>query len=88
MRKILRNMAKAQMKKMGVNKVNKRMRGNWRQVVNAYPVDVGTGEQVKKTYYGRKKYRSGSYTGHLLRYNWKFQQVAVPKKRRGLLKRA
>ena len=90
MRKILRNMAKAQMKKMGVDKINKRMRGNWRRVVNAYPTDTMTGEKMRDGYHGRKKYRPVSYTNHLFFYNWRFvkSDKAPGKKRRGLLKRA
>ena len=54
MRKILRNMAKAQMKKMGADKINKRMRYNWRRVVGAYPTDVMTGEKIKEDYHGAR----------------------------------
>lgn len=45
MRKILRNMAKAKMAQMGYSKVNKRMRGNWREIIGAYPVNLFTGKK-------------------------------------------
>lgn len=90
MRKILRNMAKAQMKKMGADKINKRMSYNWRRVIGAYPTNVMTGEKMKSGYFGRKKYRLGTYMNHLFRYDWRFikNTVTQPKKRRGLFKRA
>lgn len=62
-------MAKAQMKKMGVDKINRRVSGNWRRIVGAYPVDTMTGERMKADYRGRKKYKKGSYRGHLFSYN-------------------
>lgn len=88
MRKLLRSMAKAQMKKMGADKINKRMRHNWRRVLDAYPIDTMTGERMKEGYRGRKEYRPGTYMNHLFHYDWKFQSVPAGKKRRGLLKRA
>ena len=84
MRKILRNMAKAKMKEMGVDKINKRMRGNWRRVINAYPTDIMTGEKMRDGYHGRKKYRPVSYTNHLFHYNWKFQPIPESKKNKRL----
>lgn len=84
MRKILRNMAKAKMKEMGVDKINKRMRGNWRRVIGAYPTNTETGEKMRDGYHGRKKYRPGSYISHLFHYNWRFQQINNPKKRKHL----
>lgn len=90
MRKLLRSMAKAQMKKMGADKINKRMRYNWRRVVGAYPIDTMTGEKMREDYHGRKEYRPGTYSNHLFFYNWRFikSDKAPGKKRRGLLKRA
>ena len=72
MRKLLRSMAKAQMKKTGMNKINKRMRYNWRRIIGAYPTDVITGEMMAKNYHGSKEYQKGSYSNHLFFYNWKF----------------
>lgn len=37
MRKLLRSMAKAKMRKAGYTKVNRRMSYQWRQVIGAYP---------------------------------------------------
>ena len=90
MRKILRNMAKAQMKKTGVDNINMRMRYHWRRIVGAYPTDVVTGEKMKPDYHGHKEYRPGTYMNHLFHYDWRFikDTVPQPKKRRGLFKRA
>ena len=63
MRKLLRNMAKARMKKMGYSKVNKRMdRGRWREIVGAYPVNLFTGKKMPKSFHGRKRNKPGSYS--------------------------
>jgi len=60
MRKFLRNMAKAKMKEMGYSKINKRMdHGRWREVVGAYPVNVVTGQEMSKSFCGKKKYQRG-----------------------------
>lgn len=59
MRKILRNMAKA--------KINKRMRGNWREIIGAYPVNLFTGKKMSKSFHGRKRNKPGSY-GSLFAY--------------------
>lgn len=67
MRKILRNMAKAKMAQMGYSKVNKRMRGNWREIIGAYPVNLFTGKKMSKSFYGRKRNKPGSY-GSLFAY--------------------
>lgn len=67
MRKILRNMAKAKMAQMGYSKVNKRMRGNWREVIGAYPVNIFTGKKMPKSFRGRKRNKPGSY-GSLFAY--------------------
>lgn len=68
MRKLLRNMAKAKMAQMGYSWPNKRMRhGQWRQLVGAYPVSLTTGKQMKKGWYGKKKYDPG-HVGHLFVY--------------------
>ena len=72
MRKLLRSIAKAQMKRMGADKINKRMRHNWRRIIGAYPTDVMTGKEMAKDYHGRKEYRKGSYSNHLFFYNWRF----------------
>ena len=61
MRKILRNMAKAKMAQMGYSKVNKRMRGNWREIIGAYPVNLFTGKKMSKSFHGRKRNKPGSY---------------------------
>lgn len=46
MRKYLRAMAKAKMRKEGVTKINRRMGfGNWRRVVGAYPGFSGLKKQ-------------------------------------------
>lgn len=67
MRKILRNLAKAKMTQMGYSKVNKRMRGNWREIVGAYPVNLFTGKKMSKSFRGRKQNKKGSYS-HLFAY--------------------
>ena len=67
MRKILRNMAKAKMAQMGYSKINKRMRGNWREIIGAYPVNIITGQQMSKSFHGRKRNKPGSY-GSLFAY--------------------
>ena len=67
MRKILRNMAKAKMAQMGYSKINKRMRGNWREIVGAYPVNLFTGKKMSKSFHGRKRNKPGSY-GSLFAY--------------------
>lgn len=67
MRKFLRNMAKAKMKEMGYSKVNKRMRGNWREIIGAYPVNLFTGKKMSKSFHGRKRNKPGSY-GSLFAY--------------------
>lgn len=70
MRKLLRSMAKAQVRKAGAGHVNKVIsNGRWRQFVGAYPVDTMTGKKMKKDYHGRKKYRKGSYSNHLFSYS-------------------
>ena len=67
MRKILRNMAKAKMAQMGYSKVNKRMRGNWPEIIGAYPVNLFTGKKMAKSFHGRKRNKPGSY-GSLFAY--------------------
>ena len=67
MRKILRNMAKAKMAQMGYSKVNKRMRGNWREIIGAYPVNLFTGKKMSMNFHGRKRNKPGSY-GSLFAY--------------------
>ncbi len=62
MRKILRNIAKAKMTKMGYSKVNKRMgKGRWREIVGAYPTDVITGRKMPKNFRGSKRTQRGSH---------------------------
>lgn len=57
MRKLLRYMAKADMARRGYSKINRRMCcGYWRKIVDAYPVDIKTGYQMKRDFYGNKKY--------------------------------
>ena len=80
MRKLLRQMAKAQMKKMGSDKINKRMsHGRWRQFVGAYPINVVSGKKMEKGYRGQKQYRPGSRNNHLFFYNWKFIPISAKK---------
>ena len=63
MRKFLRNMARAKMKRMGYSKINKRMdRGRWREIVGAYPVNLFTGKKMSMNFRGRKKNKPGSYS--------------------------
>lgn len=62
MRKMLRNMAKAKMARMGYSKVNKRMKYHWREIVGAYPVNLITGMKMSKSYHGRKRNKAGSYS--------------------------
>ena len=59
MRKFLRNMARAKMKRMGYSNVNLKMRGHWREIIGAYPVNIITGQQIFR---GRKKNKKGSYS--------------------------
>lgn len=55
MRKILRGIAKAEMKKAGMDHINRKMRGNtWRRVVNAWPTDVRTDKPMRHDYIGMK----------------------------------
>ena len=70
MRKLLRQMAKAKMKRMGASKVNRAIgSGRWRSIVGAYPIDTITGERMKRNYHGQKKYKPGSYANHLFSYS-------------------
>lgn len=62
MRKFFRNMARAKMKKMGYSNVNLKMRGHWREIIGAYPVNIITGKQMSKNFHGRKKNKKGSYS--------------------------
>ncbi|MEY8404375.1 hypothetical protein AALA54_13745 [Oscillospiraceae bacterium 44-34] len=62
MRKFLRNMARAKMKRMGYSNVNLKMRGHWREIIGAYPVNIITGQQMSKSFRGRKKNKKGSYS--------------------------
>lgn len=62
MRKFLRNMAKAKMARMGYSKINKRMRGHWREVIGAYPINIITDRQMSKSFHGRKRNKPGSYS--------------------------
>lgn len=68
MRKLLRNMAKAEMVRRGYSKPNRAMsHGRWRSFVNAYPMSVDTGKRMKKSFYGKKKYDKGR-RDHLFAY--------------------
>lgn len=58
MRKFLRNMARAKMKRMGYSNVNLKMR----EIIGAYPVNIITGQQMSKSFRGRKKNKKGSYS--------------------------
>lgn len=61
MRKLLRNMARTRMKRLGYSKVNKRMgHGRWREIVNAYPINVATGMKMPKGYRGNKRSKAGT----------------------------
>ena len=62
MRKFLRNMARAKMKRMGYSNVNLKMRGHWREIIGAYPVNIITSQQMSKSFRGRKKNKKGSYS--------------------------
>ena len=62
MRKILRNMARAKMAQMGYSKVNKRLGRSWRDLTNAYPVNVITGEKMHRSFHSRKRNKRGSYS--------------------------
>lgn len=55
------------MAQMGYSKVNKRMRGNWREIIGAYPVNLFTGKKMSKSFHGRKRNKPGSY-GSLFAY--------------------
>lgn len=70
MRKLLRNIAKAEMVRRGYSKPNRVMKSpyhGWRSFVNAYPVSVDTGKQMKKDFRGKKKYPKG-HRRHLFVY--------------------
>lgn len=70
MRKLLRNMARAEMVRRGYSKPNRVMRNlyhGWRSFVNAYPISVDTGKQMKKDFRGKKKYPKG-HRRHLFIY--------------------
>lgn len=79
MRKLLRSMAKAQMKKMGVDKINKRM-SYWRKLIDAYPINIVTGEKMQEGYHGPKKQKRGNGGNHLFYYNWKFTETPRSRK--------
>ncbi len=51
MRKLLRNLAKAQMEQTGYSKVNRRMYGHWREVL---------GKGAYSGFYGKKRQNKGS----------------------------
>ncbi len=67
MRKFFRNMARTKMKKMGYSNVNLKMRGHWREIVGAYPVNIITGAPMNKGFRGKKKYKAG-HIGHIFAY--------------------
>lgn len=70
MRKLLRNMAKAEMTRRGYSNVNHRMNGfynNWRSIIGAYPISLTTGKPMAKDFRGRKKYPKG-HRSHLFVY--------------------
>ena len=76
MRKLLRQMAKEQARKLGATKVNKAIgNGRWRQLVNAYPINRLTGKEMGKNYHGRKHYRKGSRANNLFFYNFRFVEI-------------
>ena len=55
MRKILRRMAKSNMRRAGMDKINRKMKANtWRRVVGAWPDDVETGKEMSHSHVGRK----------------------------------
>lgn len=62
MRKILRNMARFQMTRLGYSKVNKRLGRSWREMTNAYPVNIVTGEKMRRSFRGHKRNKKGSYS--------------------------
>ena len=65
MRKLLRSVAKAQLSKAGAAHVNKVIRnGKWRKIVNAYPVNIKTGERMPKDYRGLKRYKRPGRVDH------------------------
>lgn len=68
MRKILRKMAKANIKRNGAAHINRQMAvGRWREYVGAYPVNIITGERMSKNFHGSKRYRKGHWQ-HLFVY--------------------
>ncbi len=68
MRKLLRNMAKAEMVRRGYSKVNRRIGyGSWRTVIDAYPINLVTSKKMARNYRGQKKYPKGHYS-HLFVY--------------------
>lgn len=70
MRKLLRNMAKAEMTRRGYSNANCRMTGlygGWRSIIGAYPISLTTGKPMTKDFRGRKKYPKG-HRSHLFVY--------------------
>lgn len=70
MRKLLRSMARAKLKEMGCDHVNKRMRYNWRRVIGAYPVNTVTGKRMNEGYHGKQYHKPGA-AWHLFSYTMK-----------------
>lgn len=71
MRKLLRNMAKAEMTRRGYSNVNRHIKqrsyGGWRRIIGVYPISLTTGKPMAKDFRGRKKYPKG-HRSHLFVY--------------------
>ena len=70
MREMIRKVAKAKLRRMGYKShINRTVGQRWREVMNAYPIDIMTGERMPKGYIGRKRYEKGQRNHHLFRYS-------------------
>lgn len=70
MRKLLRKMAKAEMKRRGSAHINRQMAvGRWREFVGAYPTNIITGKKMAKNYHGNKRFKPGHWE-HLFSYSY------------------
>lgn len=65
MRKILRHLAKANMERSGMNRINRKMKDNtWRRVTGAWPLEADTGKRMGHGYHGRKDNKIEHKIGH------------------------
>ena len=81
MRKILRGIAKAKMKRGGVERINRKMSDNWRKIAGARPIDLDTGKRVDVEFQARKK-KHGRYEPCRFVYDMRFGPVPPRTKHR------